>query len=137
MEINIHIFTSIALVVVLYPFFGWISVFAIVGGCLVDFDHYLTYVMRKKDWSLKEAVNYYRRRRFAVKMPMLHIFHTIECFAVLAVISFYYNIFLVVLLGFVLHMLLDFADCAYYRSWFIRINSIIAWILISARKSTT
>jgi hypothetical protein len=136
MEINIHLFTSIALAVVLYPFFGWISVFVIAGGYLVDFDHYVLYVIRTRDWNLGRAINYYRKRRFLIKRPVLHIFHTIEAFIVLAALSLYWTFFLVVLFGYLLHMLLDLIDAARCKKWDDRVNSILYWIYLVARKKT-
>ncbi|MBW2997168.1 hypothetical protein KY349_02390 [Candidatus Woesearchaeota archaeon] len=135
MEISIHIWTSIALAVLLYPFFGWISVFAIAGGYLIDFDHYILYVIRKKDWSLKRAIAYYRTRRYAIKRPVLHIFHTIEAFAVLIILAFYNNIFMTILAGYLLHMLLDFSNTAYHKGWDDRVNSIFAWLFLKAAKN--
>ena len=137
MEINIHLWTSIALAVLLYPFFGWLSVLAIAGGYLVDFDHYILYVIRKKDWSLKRSITYYRTRRYAIKRPVLHIFHTIEAFAVLLVLAFYHDLFMVILAGYILHMLLDFSSTVYYKGWDERINSIFAWIFIKLMENST
>ena len=134
MEIHIHLWTSIALAVLLFPFFGWLSVFAIVGGYLVDFDHYVTYVVRKKDWNLKRSIAYYRTMRYAIKRPVLHIFHTIEAFAVLLFLAFYHDLFMAVFAGYLLHMLLDFSHTAYHKGWKDRMNSIFAWLFLKAAK---
>lgn len=135
MEIHIHLWTSIALAAILFPFFGWLSLFAIAGGYLVDFDHYITYVMRKRDWSLKRSIAYYRTRRYAIKRPVLHIFHTVEAFATLMVLAFYHDIFMVILAGYLLHMLLDFSNTAYHKGWKDRVNSVFAWVFLKSAKN--
>ncbi|NQU78785.1 hypothetical protein HQ545_03360 [Candidatus Woesearchaeota archaeon] len=129
MEINIHFFTSIALAIVLYPFLGWLSVFAIAGGFLVDFDHYLLYVVKKHDLSLKRAIGYYRQRRYMTTIPVLHIFHTVEAFIVILALAYMSDIFKAVLLGYLLHMILDLTHCIRCNGWGHRTNSIIWWLV--------
>jgi hypothetical protein len=133
MEMNVHLLTSVVLAIVLYPVFGWVSVFVVVGGFLVDFDHYLLYIIRTGDWSLKKSIIYYRKRKFAVKRPVLHIFHTVEAYIVLLAFALYFRPFLLVLLGFKLHMLLDFVHTAYHKKWGDRTNSVF-WFFAKIRK---
>ena len=119
-----HLIFSILLLIVLLIFFpqlGLIKVFLIIlSNFLVDADHYLYYVYHKKDWSLKNSYNWFMQRipkigglskkeqRRYKKTPL--IFHGIEFSAILIFLSFLHPFLLWVLLGVVIHIVLDIIE---------------------------
>ena len=84
---------------------------------LIDVDHYLYYVYRKKDLSLKRSFNWYLKldkKYFA--MPKITqakyyagfcIFHGIESIIILFILGIFYPILNFVALGFIAHLFLD------------------------------
>lgn len=121
MRILIHILTSIVLSFLLFPLFDYNALWIIFGGVLIDFDHYLYYVFKFKSLNLKKAYTYHAQideRKIKVH-DILHAFHTMEVFALIILIiilSYLYKInlvfytFLPILIGMVLHMILDFIN---------------------------
>jgi len=98
-------------------------------GCLVfliatvgiDVDHYLYYVYRKRDWSLRRAVGWFMGKR-DVMMKMsrkrrsgfyggFYFLHGLEILlAVFLVGYFVWDLFYFVALGFLFHLILDWID---------------------------
>ena len=87
---------------------------------LVDVDHYFYYVFHKKDLSLRNSYMWFvRRTKELRKVPsskqkefkkIILVFHGVESWIVLLLISFYYPIFYYILSGFVFHLFLDWVD---------------------------
>ena len=90
---------------------------------LIDADHYLLYIFRKKDFSLINSIKYFkeRRRRWLSMRPekrkhhkrAIFIFHGIEFWILLIIIANYINLIWFVLLGIFIHMILDYIDLIY------------------------
>jgi len=84
---------------------------------LIDADHYLYYMYRKKELSLKKAFRWYLeldKKYFALPKNSRDkycygfcIFHGIESIILVFVISFFYNPLAFIALGFLLHLVLD------------------------------
>jgi len=117
------IFNGLLLIVLLifFPQVGLIKVFLILlSNSLVDADHYLYYVYHKKDWSLKNSYRWFIQRIPKIdklskkeqgkykKTPL--IFHGIEFLAILIFLSFLHPLLLWVLLGVVIHTVLDIIE---------------------------
>ena len=87
---------------------------------LIDVDHYLIYALTKKDWSLKNATKYFHKRRKKwLSMSTdeqkkykryIYIFHGIEFWILLLIISIYQPLTLFVLYGFIIHITLDYIE---------------------------
>ncbi len=118
MYLKQHVLLSALFSVLLYPVFGWWVLIIFFSGWLVDSDHYLECVVRKKSLSLKKAYNYYLEKDKNDKILLrqgkkpkfvlhLHVFHTIEAFLLILLFSIYFDFFKFVLIGFVFHQLLD------------------------------
>jgi len=109
------------LIIFLFPQIGWLG-FSIIflSSVLVDFDHYLYYVIKKKDFSLRNAYKLFLRqmkliRRLSYeekrKYPYgIILFHGVECWVILLLLVFINKIFLYVLIGVLIHMIFDFID---------------------------
>jgi len=107
------------ILLLLFPLISWTGFLIIfASSVLIDVDHYLFYVFIKKNWSLKNAYNWFsiRAKRFeflpkperkkkAKSCPC--IFHGIEAIIILILLSFYHKFFLYILIGFVFHEILD------------------------------
>jgi len=94
----------------------------------IDLDHYFYYIYKKKDWSffkfyyssLKEH-EIYRQSSLEErsKAPKkLFVFHGIEFWLILIILSFFNRIALWILLGFAIHMLADWAELFYIKEPF-------------------
>lgn len=92
---------------------------------LIDIDHYLFFVFRKKSLSLKKAFKWFSDRRIKrIAMPTeeqikytnhILIFHGIEFWILLVILANYFTIFWFVLLGFLIHMILDYIELIYIK----------------------
>ncbi|MBN2421036.1 hypothetical protein JXB27_02035 [Candidatus Woesearchaeota archaeon] len=105
-----------AILYILFPGIG------LIGACLIflssflaDFDHYLIYVKRKKDLSIKRAYGYFVKMskdlydRKLKRAPLLFL-HTIEFAALLVIFSFAVHWLFYIALGLLFHMLMDFIE---------------------------
>jgi hypothetical protein len=87
---------------------------------LIDIDHYLLYICRKKDFSLKNAYLWHKNIEVPHK-PFLHIFHTIELILLIGIFSFIFQSFLFVLIGILFHSIFDTVFIMYYcRNFYAR-----------------
>jgi len=116
-----HILSSLifsTLILILFPQIGFLNFLIIFfSGIFIDIDHYLYYVYRKKDFSLKNAYNwfvetekkYYKLPKNIRKKTYRAIcwLHGLEIFILLFLLSLFSNIFLFIILGFGFHRILD------------------------------
>ncbi|MBI2130705.1 hypothetical protein HYU10_02955 [Candidatus Woesearchaeota archaeon] len=111
MHLWVHFVTSTALAALLYPNYGWIAALVFIGGFLIDFDHYMWYILKTKDFSIRKCYDFYvipsKEKDYFRHKGALLAFHTIEALLVLAALAFYSKIFLMVLYGMLLHWALD------------------------------
>ena len=108
------LFTQIGLI-------GFLIIF--LSSFLIDVDHYLFFVYAKKDIILKNAHRWFiEKNRKSLKLSKAEkkkikaipcIFHGIEMILVLIILSFFSQIFLYVLVGFIFHELLDLISLKY------------------------
>jgi len=80
------------------------------SSILIDFDHYLFYVWRKKDFSLVRAYEFYMNMERPTVKSGIMIFHTIEFFIFVLLISFALPWVTFILAGMLLHIGLDIYD---------------------------
>jgi hypothetical protein len=105
MDLKYHFIASLIVTILLFPFFRFYALFVIVGGFLIDIDHYFWYILKYRDFSLKKAVYFSKSNKILYK---LHIFHLTEFLIVCIVLSFYSNVFLLISIGLMLHYAMDF-----------------------------
>lgn len=84
------------------------------SSVLIDVDHYLWYGFVKKDWSLKNAY-YYLKHHDQIKRPLM-LFHTIECFILVGMLTMVWFEFYYVLIGMLFHVALDFIEMMKHRT---------------------
>lgn len=124
-----HIILGAIFAYILIQFFNFSLTAGLVvflASFLIDVDHYLIYVIKKKNLSLEKAYNYFADKRKKIsklkgkarqkaKQDDVIIFHGIEFWAILIILSFFHPVFLWILLGIAIHMIADFADMIYYK----------------------
>jgi len=114
-----HVIFSGLLTLALYPFFGIVSLLVFIGGVLIDIDHYLEFAFRTKNISpLKSYRDYMKmnreyfddlkNNRIPKRGYFLHIFHTIELWLVILLISYLSRQYLL-FYGIMFHMSMDTA----------------------------
>jgi hypothetical protein len=122
-------------------FYTFVVFFASV---FIDFDHYVWFVIKKKDFSLKNAYHHFKEKRKIFhklsnkekhkhKMPYL-IFHVIEFWIILFLLSYFNKIFLFVLIGTLIHMLLDYIEIIHNKTLFYPKLSLILTYFINQKK---
>ena len=119
MDLSKHLILLTPLIVILYPFFGIHSIWAIFGAFLIDFDHYPWTILKLKTFSLKKCHYYHKNICTVYKdKDVLHIFHTIE-FLIIMVIStiitykinnYIYIVSLITTISIIYHQIFDIYD---------------------------
>ena len=135
MDIIKHLTMGIILSLIFYPFFNYLVIILFFSSFIFDVDHYIEYMIRKKDFSIikayKEAQELNKKQK-ALKqifiIDVLHIFHTIEFIIILGILSLFSKLFLMVLIGLLFHNLLDIIEMSYYKTFKSRSPSIIIWL---------
>jgi hypothetical protein len=97
---------------------------------LIDIDHYLHYIYRKKDLSVRGMFSFYDEiwdRRESVFG--ISVFHTAEVLLLLVAAGHWYPLLRVVAAGFLVHMLFDFLHLLWHRVPFARALSITEYFI--------
>jgi hypothetical protein len=84
-----------------------------VGGVLIDVDHYLLYIQRRRNFSVSGMFRYYEELQpIQASIPYvgLCLFHTIDCFLLVAVLGYFYPVLYALLAGLLFHFLFDLFD---------------------------
>lgn len=121
-----HIFSGIVASSVLY--FVWdVSLIAslcfLKASVLIDVDHYLFYVWKKRDWHLGRAVDWFvlKKKKFEKLirserkkvMNAWFFFHGFEWVLIFGLLGFFvWDLFYFVVAGFLFHLVLDWIDLA-------------------------
>jgi len=137
-----HLALGIIFSIILLFFFPKIALIGflliILSTFFVDVDHYLYYVYKKRDWSLKNAYNYYikivkklkktpRKERCRYKCDVI-IFHGIEFWIILALLSLIHIFFFYIFIGVMFHMFLDFLALIYYgQPLYTKLSQVYNW----------
>ncbi len=82
------------------------------AAILIDIDHYFFYIIKKKNFNLSKAYRYFRyelNKARIKKTPqtLLFIFHTIEFFLLLLILSLFLNFFWPIFFGCLFHEAID------------------------------
>jgi len=118
-----------SLILFFFPQVGWLGFLIIfLSSVLIDFDHYLYYVIKKKDFNLRNAYVWFIEELKIRKSLSLEerekmengiiIFHGIECWLLLVLLIFVSRLFIFVLIGILIHMIFDFIDLYRYNAPF-------------------
>ncbi len=121
---------------------GFLIIWA--SSFLIDFDHYLYYVFKRKNFSLAKARIWFfkygeklarieREERKKYKVEIL-IFHGIEFIVLLVLLCFFNSFFFYILIGILIHLSLDFIVTIYYNYLNIKFSQIYNYIKNRNRK---
>ena len=113
----------------IFPRIGVLGIATITfSSFLIDADHYMFYACKKKDLSPFKAYNWFlefikRRKSLSVEERKKYkhhilIFHGVEFWTIVFIISLYYNIFTYVLAGVMFHIFLDIVSLVYSKMGF-------------------
>lgn len=120
-----HFIATLILSIILFPYFRWLSLLAFIGGFLVDVDHYLMYIIKFKDFSIKKTYEYCNKGPKHVLM----IFHTAEVWIILFILSFVSKAALIIFIGLMLHMIMDLIYNYRKKRIKNRVYSIVFWLI--------
>lgn len=139
MKTWVHLLVSSLLALLLYPFFSFRVLLILVGGVLIDIDHYLWYIWKYKRFNPIETYKFYVKNMetndFTNVYGILLIFHTIEFLLAMILLSFYNQLVLVFIIGLLSHYLLDAIFLYLVPKQFIVNHSIIWWIIKNKENS--
>ena len=109
MYIRHHFLSCILLLLILFPLFNYISFLVFIFGFFIDVDHYLYDIIRFRNLNLKKSYLIHMDKKTKIK-DQLHIFHTIEFLILFVILTIIYNnvYLLLLIIGFLLHWILDF-----------------------------
>jgi hypothetical protein len=123
-----HFIASLVLVAVLYPYFGAASLIVFLTGWLIDADHALYYVLKFRDFNWNRMYSYFREQKSRKKI--INIFHTLEFYILIAVLSFYSTYFLIAAMGLFVHVAMDIMhNLASTKYCCPRYRTLTGWII--------
>jgi hypothetical protein len=138
MYVKEHIILGILFSIILFLIFPQIGLvgFSLIflSTVLIDVDHYLYYVKKKKDFSLRNAYKWFMKNHAnCLKLPKeqrgknyagFFVLHGIEILIVLLLLTFVSNYFFFVFIGFSFHLLFDILDQTSYKKTIDRLSVI-------------
>jgi len=126
MKIRHHFLITGAICLFIYPQVGLLNVLvAMAFGVLVDVDHYLYYIIKFKSFDIKKSMNYFSNIKDA--SHILLPFHWVEWCVVLLVLSLYFEIATYALLGYTIHISLDYLQMKFRKKKDGRNLSLLGW----------
>ncbi|MCP4369900.1 MAG: hypothetical protein GY797_17560 [Deltaproteobacteria bacterium] len=107
------------------------------GSILIDFDHYLLYILRFKKFDIRGMFYYFNewlpKNIGAIKYGGVCIFHTIEFYIITGIFSIYIPSMIYVLYGLLFHFVLDSISLYRNKCLFTRAFSIVEHFLRSKK----
>ncbi|MEK6935707.1 MAG: hypothetical protein AABW67_02885 [Nanoarchaeota archaeon] len=103
------------------------------ASIFIDVDHYFWYGFKKKDWNLKNAF-YWNKALPKNHKPIMHIFHTVEFLLLVAILVYFFNPFLFILIGILLHSALDLIEIFYNKKIGCREFWLIRYLIYDKKK---
>lgn len=132
MKTSVHLWVSLIIAAAFYPLYSWKVVFIIVGGVLIDIDHYFWYVYKYQDLSIIKSYKFYiknvNENNFSNVIGILLVFHTIEFLLLMLVLSLYNQFALIFTIGLLSHYVLDLIYLYFIPRRFIVNHSLIYWV---------
>ena len=139
---TIHAFLGAIFSVFLFKFFDFSfsnSLLIFLSSFLFDFDHYIFYVFKRKNFNPFKCLNFYkelddkynRKIYLGIQKYSLCFFHTIEFLFFIFAISLFYPIFKYILIGLLFHISLDVIYESLVRKQFRKSYSVIHFIFLN------
>ena len=138
MYLKQHIFFGFVFASVLFLLFPKISyigfLIVFLSSVLIDFDHYIYYVYKNKNFNLKKAYNWFMQEdnncrslpwKQRNNLPgAICVFHGVEVLIILLFVSIIFNFFILVFVGFAFHLLLDSVEQTTYWNKMDKLSTI-------------
>ena len=106
-----HAIVTFFISIPLFFVYRWWVLLIFASAILIDFDHYMTYVIKFKNLNIRKAYWYFRNiSKYKDNKKILLLFHTWEFLAALLIVGFFYQIIWYIFLGFFIHILEDLYD---------------------------
>lgn len=130
MKITHHLKYTAVLSIVLLYFWDLKQIFLFsLGSILIDIDHCVFYVLQFRTFNVRKLFDYYNEWLPNVKDKIPYagicIFHTIEIYIIVSIISIYTEFVFYLLVGMIFHFMLDFISLYKTRCLFLRAHSIV------------
>ena len=126
MKLYQHFIVSCLLAALLYPFYGAYSLLLMITGYLMDIDYIFIYFFRFGDLHPLCAYKYLTTAQMTRKD--LFLFHSIEFIPLLSFLP--YQLAIPLIIGFIVHLILDITEELFIIKKRIKTFSIIYWIII-------
>lgn len=134
MKVSEHIvYSLLGGIIIFYLFSLKDALLFLAGGIFVDIDHYLSFIIKFKNFSLKKAYQYaVEAFQLVIKNPKkyygLGYFHNIEVLIFITILGFVFNFYFLPL-GMLLHIILDVIDAVKHKVIGARELSVIRYFL--------
>lgn len=126
MYLKQHAILTLILCIPLYVIFQEKVIIIFLAGFLIDSDHYIEYIFSHKNLAIKKAYQFYiKKSKIILKQAKkgiphrfkayLHIFHTIEFYLLILILSFYSQFFILIMIGITFHQILDIGYFIYQK----------------------
>lgn len=130
-----HAFFGVIFSLILYYFFHASflnSLIVFLASVFIDVDHYLFGAKRNQTLNLKKIYTWHKNLPKNHK-PIMHIFHTIEFTFFIAILAYFFNFFLFILIGMLFHSFSDIIDMAYTKKMDCREFSLVRYTFLSKK----
>jgi len=111
MNVRTHVMVGLVVSILLLFFHKEIGLFYVtilfLSSVLIDVDHYIFYAYITGDWSLKRAYYAFVNLEESNNKKQLLLFHGVECWIVLLMLTCLHSLFIYVCIGVALHIILD------------------------------
>ncbi|MEK6984289.1 MAG: hypothetical protein AABX33_06980 [Nanoarchaeota archaeon] len=132
MKSSAHFLSSLILAGILYPILNWKVLIILVGGVLIDIDHYFWYVYKYHEINFFKSYFFYlekmNARNFTDVNGILLIFHTGEFLLPMIILSFYSEWASMFTIGLLLHHFMDLIYLYTVPKRFVVNHSVVYWI---------
>lgn len=108
----------IALIFVKFNVFDYrIALLIATLAIFIDIDHFIIYIIKRKDWSLKDAWNAEVKGRFRHARTFIHHYLGFILITILIIVLFFINknLFWIFSIGYYSHMFLDYAHLNFLK----------------------
>jgi hypothetical protein len=110
-----HFFYGLVFSLLLFQLLDWYVVVFLAATVLIDFDHYLIYIVKRNNLALKKVYIFFKKLEKRQQNPnfkgkylfFLSIFHTYEFILIIFLFTFFNRFASLILLGLLFHLSLD------------------------------
>lgn len=135
-SLTFHTAQSVITSAALYPILGEHVIPFGVATVLIDLDHVVEYVRDTKCFDIRGLFTYSKLTELNLERNFLVLsaFHTVECFALIAVLAFVYPVLWYLLAGMLYHLAADIVNMIWLGKPFGRAYSLIEYLLRSKKR---